>query len=131
MSAPDSPGDLTTGHILIVEDECAIRADLVDQLRAGGFAHVLEAASGDQALDILADHSGIEIVVTDVLMPGRTDGLALLAWVRANRPQAKVVLMGHWPARSQHGSADLAFPKPVKLQELMSGILQLLGRRAA
>ena len=128
MSAADEPA---IHNILIVEDEFLVRTDLVAKLRAAGFAHVLEAASGDQALEILADHSGIEMVITDVLMPGRTDGLALLAWVRANRPQAKVVLIGHWPANCLHGSADLAFPKPVKPQELISGIGKLLGRRAA
>ena len=64
--------------ILFVEDEAIIRMDSIGMLEAAGF-RVLEAEDSAEALAILADHDEIDVLVTDVRMPGPMDGLALVA----------------------------------------------------
>lgn len=61
--------------ILVVEDESLIRFGLVDILETEGFA-TREAASAMQAIEILKADEAIDIVLTDIEMPGSMDGLA-------------------------------------------------------
>ena len=80
-------GNVSLGTILLVEDEALIRVDLAEHLRAAGFRNVLEAGNGDQALAMLGAHPAIALVISDVRMPGATDGVAL-AGNRAGTPSA-------------------------------------------
>lgn len=119
-------GNVALGTILLVEDEALIRIDLADYLRAAGFQNVLEAGNGDQALAMLGANSAITLVISDVRMPGATDGVALAGWLRANRPDVKVVLVsGHLPT-VQPGAADLLVEKPVQPQSLITRIVHML-----
>ena len=119
-------GNVSLGTILLVEDEVLIRVDLAECLRTAGFRNVLEAGNGDQALAMLGAHPAINLVISDVRMPGATDGVALAAWLRANRPQVKVVLVsGHLPSL-QTGAADLLVEKPIQPQSLITSIVQML-----
>ena len=119
-------GNVSLGTILLVEDEALIRIDLADYLRAAGFQNVLEAGNGDQALAMLGANSAITLVISDVRMPGATDGVALAGWLRANRPDVKVVLVsGHLPT-VQPGAADLLVEKPVQPQSLITRIVHML-----
>jgi two-component system response regulator AtoC len=74
--------------ILIVDDEPAIRFALSELLTERGH-DVLEADGGTAAL---AKHDAVDVVITDLVMPGM-DGLALLAAIRARMPQQPVVLL--------------------------------------
>jgi CheY-like chemotaxis protein len=58
------------------EDEVLLRLDLSKQLRKAGF-NVIEADTGDEALRLLATESNVDIILTDIRMPGRTDGMDL------------------------------------------------------
>ena len=119
-------GNVALGTILLVEDEALIRTDLADYLRAAGFQNVLEAGNGDQALAMLGANSAITLVISDVRMPGATDGVALAGWLRANRPDVKVILVsGHLPT-VQPGAADLLVEKPVQPQSLITRIVHML-----
>jgi CheY-like chemotaxis protein len=62
--------------ILIVEDEPLVRLCAVDAVAAAGF-EVIEAASADEAIQILERRSDILAVFTDIQMPGSMDGLTL------------------------------------------------------
>lgn len=59
--------------ILVVEDEALIRLDISDTLRDRGY-RVIEAANADDALRMLAEDMHIDLVFTDVRMPGKFDG---------------------------------------------------------
>ena len=76
--------------VLVVDDERAVRYALTEVLRGEGHT-VVSAASGAEALDLLAQHE-VAMVVTDLAMPGM-DGLALLAAVRQRDPSLPVVLV--------------------------------------
>jgi two-component system, response regulator PdtaR len=76
--------------VLIVEDELLIRLDAVDMIEAAGF-DVIQAANADEAITILEARSDIQLVFTDVQMPGSMDGLKLAAAVRGRWPPIKIV----------------------------------------
>jgi CheY-like chemotaxis protein len=77
MSQRMAGGNSTKSRaILIVEDEPLVRLCAVDAVAAAGF-EVIEAASADEAIQILERRSDILAVFTDIQMPGSMDGLTL------------------------------------------------------
>jgi DNA-binding response OmpR family regulator len=80
-------------HLLVVDDDAAVRASLRDALTADE-VRVSEAAGGREALDLVRA-GWVDVVLTDVRMPG-VDGLELLRRVRALAPAVEVVLMTAW-----------------------------------
>ena len=78
------------GRILIVEDDVLIRAAAAQYLRGAGF-EVLEAVSVEQALEVLRA-SPVQVVFTDVKLPGPQDGLDLMHIVQSDFPKSKVLL---------------------------------------
>lgn len=102
--------------ILVVEDEPLVRLMTADNLRDFGY-QVLEASSGDEAIRLLtAAESRVDIVFSDIQMPGAHDGLAVSRWVRANRPGMQVLLTSGnihaaaWACPSCHDGAVVAKP---------------------
>ncbi|HEY7253871.1 MAG TPA: response regulator [Methylomirabilota bacterium] len=82
--------------VLIVEDEDEVRAFARDVLEMGGYV-VLEAPSAARALEIGEAHAAaIDLLVTDVLMPGMT-GPELARRLRARRPALRVLCMSGYP----------------------------------
>ena len=78
--------------VLVVEDEILIRWVTSEHLRECGY-RVVEAGSGDDAVEVLRRAAvTINVVFSDVMMPGSTDGFALAQWVRKHRPDIKVLL---------------------------------------
>lgn len=81
--------------ILIVEDEALIRMLSADVLLDAGF-DVLEAGDADEAVALLQDANQVEVMFTDVRMPGRMDGLQLAALVHQRWPAiGLLVTSGH------------------------------------
>ncbi|MBP1861931.1 response regulator [Rhizobium herbae] len=81
--------------VLVVEDEAVIRMSIVEELEDAGF-EVLEASNAAQAIDILIANSRIEVMFTDIDMPGGVDGLKLAASVRDRWPPIKIIVTsGH------------------------------------
>ena len=81
--------------ILVVDDESAIRRLLVQVLGALGY-RIESVASGPLALRILENDPGIEMVITDIRMPGMT-GQDVAEWVVRRRPEVLVVCMSGSP----------------------------------
>jgi DNA-binding NtrC family response regulator len=132
---PDSDAELVkhAGIILVVEDEVLIRLVIAQYLRDCGY-RVIEAANADEALLVLRrSELAIDIVFTDVAMPGSMDGFALAQWVRANRPGMDVVLAGS-VNRAVQAASDLCdqqnnVPKPYDPQVVHDRIRRLLASR--
>ena len=82
---PAHKGQGSASTILVVEDEVLIRLHVAEELREAGFP-VLEAADAGEALAILGHVDGVELIATDLRMPGELDGLALARQVRVRIP---------------------------------------------
>ena len=82
--------DRTTA--LIVEDEALIRFELADQLSEMGL-RVLLAADADEAIALLDIHPEIELLVTDIKMPGSMDGIRLAHHTRLRWPPVKIIVL--------------------------------------
>jgi signal transduction histidine kinase/CheY-like chemotaxis protein len=89
-TAPTDPGIERPSVILVVEDEEGIRHMVMESLREQGHI-VIEAASGDEALPIVRERPEIDLILTDVRMPGRTDGVALAREARRLHPGIKIL----------------------------------------
>jgi len=119
-----------TGTILLVEDEDPVRLFTARALRTRGY-QVLEARSGEAALDLLAGlEEPLDMMITDAVMPG-IDGHMLIQRVRETRPQLKIIcISGHTDdtMREQLANAgDVAFlPKPFSLKQLATRVREVL-----
>ena len=124
-AAPEAkrPRDLTgRGLVLLVEDEDPVRSFAARALRLRGYT-VVEAASGEEALEILKDRSlHVDIMLSDVIMPG-LDGPAWVREAQKARPEAKVIFMSGYAEDAfvggDGGVPGAGFlPKPFTLNEL-------------
>jgi two-component system, response regulator PdtaR len=114
--------------VLIVEDEELIRMNTVDMIRDFGF-EVIEAVDADQAVDLLESISGIEVVFTDIQMPGSMNGLLLAAVVRHRWPPVALLIAS---GRERPSAADMPpgarfIPKPYSRHELRQHLYALAG----
>jgi putative two-component system response regulator len=111
--------------ILIAEDEEAIREELVECLTDDGYECV-EANNGEEGLDILRRDKEISIVVSDILMPGKS-GLeminAVLTEIDKDRDLEFIILTGHGGANEAIGALKLGvmdfLEKPIDLDHLV------------
>jgi CheY-like chemotaxis protein len=80
------------GSVLIVDDILLVRMWIADFLRGRGFA-VIEAASGEEAIRVLEAGFPVDVVLSDLYMPGSAiDGVSLARWVHQRRPDLKIIL---------------------------------------
>ncbi|MGH6876124.1 MAG: response regulator [Rhizomicrobium sp.] len=77
--------------ILVAEDEVLIRDAIAQHLRSHGF-RVIEAANAAEAMDALRSGEQIDLLFTDVSMPGVMNGVMLARWVQQNHAEVTVVL---------------------------------------
>lgn len=121
MNDPEASASCT--RVLVVEDEFLIRMLVADHLRETGF-NVIEACNGDEAITILKSGIMVDLVFTDVRMPGTTDGLGLLAFVKRTRPSLPVVMTsGHLPpGLALAGGATRFLSKPCGLDTITDAI---------
>lgn len=78
--------------ILIVEDSTIIRISAVDLVRSAGYL-ALESSCADEAIQILESRSDIDLVFTDVQMPGTMDGVKLSHYIRERWPPVKLIVV--------------------------------------
>ena len=93
--------------ILIVDDDPDVLSSTSDLFQILGF-RVLEACSGEVALEIISKNSDISFLLSDVLMPG-LNGIQLARKVREIHPSLRIVLASGYPLpalRSELGSLD-------------------------
>ncbi|MFN4176326.1 MAG: cell cycle histidine kinase CckA [Phenylobacterium sp.] len=122
------------GRILFVEDEDAVRGVAAKLLRARGY-EVIEAASGEEALEIAETHAGeIDLMISDVVMPGM-QGPDLLKQARPYLGAAPVMFISGY-AESEfsdllEGERNVSFlPKPIDIKTLAERVKQELQKAA-
>jgi DNA-binding response OmpR family regulator len=114
--------------ILVVEDDVLVRIPISQCLRDCGYK-VIEA----EAMTVLFhEETVIEIVFTDIEMPGTLDGFGLARWVSAHRPGVDVIMGGTLPRTVEHAKElcdDGPIPKPYDAQLIHNRIRRLLTAR--
>jgi CheY-like chemotaxis protein len=102
--------------VLVVEDEVLLRSNISDYLREEGF-RVVEAANAVEATRVLGSGEHVDIVFTDVQMPGVMDGVMLARWIAINLPSIQVVVTS---GRNAEGLSGAAFiPKPYRFEDIV------------
>jgi CheY-like chemotaxis protein len=125
-------GDLSSQSptILVAEDDALVRRVVADYLRDCGFP-VIEAGTADEAIRLLETSERVDIVFSDVQMPGSLDGFALAQWVRREQPDMKVILTSGAPqtvgVAGELCDAGPLMRKPYKLGELAHRIRKLVA----
>jgi DNA-binding NtrC family response regulator len=119
-------------RILIVENDVILRYVLTGWLRHKDH-DVLEAASADEAAVILSSALAIDLVVTDIEMPGSMNGIDLADHIRIASPKLPVILVSGEPfvERLRTVSVSAFFPKPYDMQRLSDFIATLVPQADA
>jgi CheY-like chemotaxis protein len=92
QSSPTSDTQRATGEtVLVVEDNRDVRALTVKRLERLGY-RVVECVTGAEAKEILKGGLEIDLIFTDIMMPGGMTGIDLAKWVAENRPGLPVIL---------------------------------------
>ncbi|CAN5139932.1 hypothetical protein BH10PSE12_BH10PSE12_32010 [soil metagenome] len=119
--APEKRGETWgTGTILLVEDEDMVRNVAERALSRQGYT-VLTAADGEQALEILAGGTTIDLMISDVVMPNM-DGPTMVGHARITHPDLPVLFMSGYAEEQLRKSIDIAnvafLPKPFSVSQL-------------
>jgi len=115
-------------RVLVVEDEAIIRIAMVDALTDAGF-EVDETADSDEG-ERLLDEDGYKLLVTDIHMPGKQDGVRLAKQLHRNEPSIPILFV---TARADvlarlraAGMTSMTIQKPFSPERLMSTVRGLL-----
>jgi len=128
--------------VIFIDDEEDIRITLKEVFRRAGF-EVEVASNGNEGMNLLREH-GADLVVTDIIMPGR-DGVETARSIRAEFPKTKIIVMsgggnaasiGYEPAAITTTAylasaaaigADFTLTKPFDREELIKAAKKLTG----
>jgi two-component system nitrogen regulation response regulator GlnG len=115
-------------RVLVVEDESFVRALIVDALDDAGF-EVDHTGDADSAVRFL-ETDGYDILVTDILMPGKLSGLDLAARSRETHPNIPVIVMSArsdmLPGLREAGVKATPLPKPFDVDDLVRTVRRLV-----
>jgi DNA-binding NtrC family response regulator len=120
-------------RILVVEDNEDVR-ELAEAMLAAADYDVLSAPSGEHALELL-EREAVDLLFTDVIMPGGMNGLQLIEQVHAKRPGMPVLVttgyMDELPARGMRDRSLEVLAKPYQHQDLLDRVHAALHARHA
>jgi two-component system cell cycle sensor histidine kinase/response regulator CckA len=109
-----------SGTVLLVEDEPTVRSVAERALTRHGYS-VITADNGEDALEILARNEPVDLLISDVVMPGM-DGPTMVREARQSRPELKILFMSGYAEEQLRKSIDIEnvnfLPKPFSVVEL-------------
>jgi CheY-like chemotaxis protein len=116
-------------QILVVEDELFIRMFISDAFRDAGYT-VLEAFNADEAVDILKAGKVVDLVFSDVRMPGSLDGIGLLRFIKERFSKLPVILTsGHLdPREALAEGANHLLSKPYQIATVLDLVASQLEK---
>jgi CheY-like chemotaxis protein len=132
--APPAPGQASE-TLLVVEDEAAVRELILEALQDLGY-HILEAADGPAGLRILDTGVHVDLLVTDIGLPGGLNGRQMADAARVRRPDLRVLFMTGYAESAARGGGFLPpgmalIPKPFTIEVLTSRIREMLAMAPA
>lgn len=115
--------------VLVVEDETMVRLPIAEYLRDCGY-NVVEASDAREAMATMDNAEAVNLVFTDVRMPGTMDGIGLAEWFRLRHPEVPVLLTsayhdGH-PVAAASDLAARFIGKPYSQSQVAQRIAALL-----
>jgi signal transduction histidine kinase/CheY-like chemotaxis protein len=121
-SVVDGPAETMTsaGQVLLVEDDDEVAALTAEMIKELGY-DTTRVASAEAALGALADKRAIDIVFSDVMMPGRMNGVELAQEIRRRRPNLPVLLTSGYAEAANRAAAAhriRIIAKPYRMDEL-------------
>lgn len=126
LVVPSSAPEQTRARVLVVEDEVLIRLDISEALRAAGF-EVIEAESAGNAFSLIEAGNPLDVVFTDIQLPGMLDGLALANMIRATRPFLPLVITsGNAALRTEASRIGKFVPKPYQMGDVVKLITDIV-----
>ena len=131
-AAPATSARAQTGKtVLIVDDEPTVRMLVTEVLQELGYVS-LEAADGPAGLKILQSDTRVDLLVTDVGLPGGINGRQLADAARTSRPDLKVLFITGYAENAIIGNGHLApdmrvLTKPFVMETLASRIMEMIG----
>jgi PAS domain S-box-containing protein len=127
---PSVRRDKRAATVLVVEDEAAVRQITADLLSDLGH-RVLVAGDGVEALAVLSKEPKVDLLISDVVMPGGIDGAALATMARQSRPELRVLLVtGYGFGSGGEGSGSAGFEvlrKPYRPSQLSAKVEEVLA----
>jgi CheY-like chemotaxis protein len=120
------PGAVGQPVILLVEDDVLVRLATAELLRDEGYV-VLEAVNAGEALALLETGHPLDLLISDIRMPGRMNGLELCSSVKRLRANLPVMLFSsHLPDEESH-CADAFLAKPYQPRNLFDLVRKMVG----
>ncbi len=120
-----------TGTVLLVEDEPMVRSVAERALTRHGY-QVITADNGEEALEVLARGEPIDLLISDVVMPGM-DGPTMVREARKSRPELKILFMSGYAEEQLRKSIDIEnvnfLPKPFSVTELAEAARRAAGAK--
>jgi PAS domain S-box-containing protein len=130
---PLQPNYKNEETVLVVEDNSSLRTVVVRQLEAIGL-RVLEAGNAQMALGVLRDEPKIDLIFTDVVLPGDMDGYTLARAINEDHPHTKIIMTSGFPGmRFKDTELAKSLPllsKPYRKQDLIRMVREALDERA-
>jgi PAS domain S-box-containing protein len=131
VPAPATAPVRLSPKILVVDDNQGVLGIAADQLTSLGY-RVLCASNGTDALEMLRQDNEVDLLFTDVVMPGELAGRALAAKALEIRPRLKVLFSSGYFEGTLVGKGQLEsdvqfLPKPYRKQELAQKVEEVLG----
>jgi CheY-like chemotaxis protein len=113
--------------VLVVEDEILVRDMIAEELRDAGFS-VLEAADGEVASRFLTASESVDVLFTDIRLPGQLDGWAIARRARQVRAALPVIYAtGYTVDRSAEVPGAIFLNKPYQPSQVVEIIDRLLA----
>lgn len=128
---PVTTRPIVVPNVLVVEDEMVLRMRAVDIVEDAGFTSV-EAVNADEALAILESRSDIDLLLTDIQMPGSMDGLKLAHAVHDRWPGIKIILVSGQvkPSDAERPADSRFFGKPLGVGQMIHELQAMVGEGA-
>ena len=118
-----------TGCVLLVEDDDEVASLVTEMLHQIGF-EVTRAASAAGGLGALANDRRIDVVFSDIMMPGEMNGVDLAREIHHRRPDMPVLLTSGFAEANRHAAEAVGvqvLSKPYRLEDLASAIRETMG----
>jgi CheY-like chemotaxis protein len=119
--------------ILLVDDDAAVRATILMQLERLGYT-VREADGAQAALQIINSTDRVDLLLTDIVMPGGMNGKQLAIEARRHRTDLPILFTSGFPGSAHHDGIafdehDVLLRKPFRGKDLARALREMLATR--